>query len=278
MAEGRPVVGAQVRLSFTVKDAAGALTDASTQVVTVMLPDGTTSTPAVTKSSTGSYYADFTITKPGRHEWYATTTVPTTRTPLDVFNAGAETSGAGPIVGLTAIRNHLNLTDTDQDGELLNFAHRASTMVEDYTRRKWRTVTVTETHNGGGRAVFLKARPVQSITSVTQDGVAVAATGYTLKGQGGILYRGTNGAWFAWNPGAGNISVTLVAGPTSGIVPDAIIGGTLDTIKHLWSGQRGASNRPRQAGVTDGASTVAAWALPYAVREQIEPYVWPEVG
>jgi len=278
MVQGRPVVGSQVRLSFTVTDAAGAATNATTQVFTVTLPDGSAGIPpSVQTDGTGSYYGDYTVTVAGRHEWYATTTGPATRTAVNVFNAAAITAGAGPIVGLTEAKNHLTISGTGSDAELMDFLQRASAGVEQYTGCSWRRATVVETYDGGKTAIVLRQAPILSITTVTESGATLPASNYFTDANAGLLVRGSQTAPMTWLNGLQNVTVTYVVGPPGGVVPDDVIQGTLELLGHLWETQRGGSNRPRQVG-TDSSPSGTGYSYPNRVRELLDPYVVPGIA
>lgn len=272
MAEGRPIVGAQVRLPFTVTDATGTLVDATTQTVTVTLPDGTPSTPAVVHDSVGTYHADYVITLPGHHDWYATTTGPVTRSTVNAFNAGSQT--IGPISGLTEIRNEFNAFSTTNDAELLTVAMRASAAVEQYCGCSWRRVTVTEAYDGGKSDVVLRSAPVSSVVSVTESGILLTGSDYVVDPSANILTRGTATAPRTWKYGVQNVAVVYVVAPIGGIIPDDVIQGNLQMVRHLMETQRGASNRPRQAGADSGAAPGAAFTYPTRVKELLDPYVY----
>lgn len=55
------------RLSVSFTSSAGTLTDPTTVTLTITLPDASTSSPAVTKDSTGKYHYDYTVVQTGRH-------------------------------------------------------------------------------------------------------------------------------------------------------------------------------------------------------------------
>jgi len=61
--------GNVVRMLGQIKDVNQTLIDATTVVVTVTLPDTTTSTPSVTHDSVGNYHADYTTTQTGTHTY-----------------------------------------------------------------------------------------------------------------------------------------------------------------------------------------------------------------
>lgn len=67
-------LGDPVALSVTIRDAAGALANAGAVTVTIVQPDGTTLSPAVSNPSTGSYATALAPTLTGRHvvRWIAT--------------------------------------------------------------------------------------------------------------------------------------------------------------------------------------------------------------
>lgn len=66
--------GSIIRLLAQIKDVNQALTDATTVVITVTLPDASTSTPSVTHDGTGLYHADFTTTQAGTHTYKSVST------------------------------------------------------------------------------------------------------------------------------------------------------------------------------------------------------------
>lgn len=58
-------IGDVVKLTGTFKNASGTLTDPDTVTLTVLEPDGTTSTPTASSSSTGIWTANVTIDQSG---------------------------------------------------------------------------------------------------------------------------------------------------------------------------------------------------------------------
>jgi len=77
-----------------------------------------------------------------------------------------------------------------------------------------RTVTA-EIHDGGEDAIVLRKPYVISVTSATEDGVAVTDT---LRAKSGILRRFSSSTSFTpivWTTGTGNVSVTYQAGYTA---------------------------------------------------------------
>lgn len=59
------IAGDEARLTNMVTDIAGALVDPGTLTLTVKLPSGDLSLPAVTRASVGNYYADLPLATSG---------------------------------------------------------------------------------------------------------------------------------------------------------------------------------------------------------------------
>jgi hypothetical protein len=141
-------------------------------------------------------------------------------------------------------------------------------LCERYTRKVWRRSTVTaELHSGGTDVLYLRQAPVVSVTSVTDTGVAVTASTYTLDAPTGRLFFGDTRSTGCWTAGQENISVTYVTGPPAGVVPAYIRQGLLVLVEHLWATQRGGSNLPRKAGAGDEYDTRRSYTLPRRVLE-----------
>lgn len=68
MASGPYDIGDKVRVSGTFKDVDDNLVDPSAVVIKFKAPDTTITTPAVSHPGTGIYYADQSITAPGK--WF----------------------------------------------------------------------------------------------------------------------------------------------------------------------------------------------------------------
>ncbi len=221
-------LGAVVPIAFTVRDAAGALTDATTVNLTVTLPDGTTANPSVGNppTSTGLYGVDYVTSQPGRHVWRATTTGPTTAYG-DVFHVHTATSYA--LAGLDEVKAHLNIDAavTTHDAELRDAILTASDVVEGICGSIARR-TFVENHTGRGQpGLVLRHGPVISVTEVTENGSVLAVDQYAAVD--GVLYRASGFYAQRWRAGFNNIGVTYVAGVDDQVVPPA----ALDSVKEL---------------------------------------------
>jgi hypothetical protein len=61
-------IGDGIRITTTFTDLAGTAADPTAVTCMVRAPNGTQTTPTVTKSATGIYYADVTVDQPG--DWH----------------------------------------------------------------------------------------------------------------------------------------------------------------------------------------------------------------
>jgi uncharacterized phiE125 gp8 family phage protein len=269
-------LGDVVPLSVNVRDAAGDLADATAVTLVVTLPDGTTSgslTP--TNSATGVYTYNYTPSQVGRHgvRWVATGT-----------NAGAFTDvftvldpAELPVVGLAEAKRYLNVTATTDDEEIRRMLGVATDLCERYTGRALRRKTVTESHPSDGYASTLVLRqvPALSVTSVSENATAVTASGYTLRGDLGLLVRGPATAPSTW--AFGTVTVVYVAGYAD--PPAVATEAVLVVLRHLWDTQT-QSIRPAFGG-SDGVDTYspgAAYALPRRAEQLLAPLRLAAIG
>lgn len=245
------LLGAQVRLGFTVADEDGALVDSVTQTVTVTLPSGSTSTPTVDHDGTGEYSAQYTTTAEGLHTWRATTTVPS------VVVTGAFYVSALPVAQLVSLadaRAFLNNNDTADTDELVAFIEVASVKCQETTSRAWTPTTVVDSRCGGSPTLFLSREPIVSVTSVVEDGSTLDASAYTARAHG--MLRRAFGVW------GDDVTVTYVSG--DGVIPATVRQGILLLLQHLWTTQRGGSSR---VGSDETWDPSAAYTLPRRVEE-----------
>lgn len=259
-------LGDTVTLTQLVRDSAGALANATSVALTITLPDGTSSTPTVTSppTVTGTYTYTYTPSVQGLHGIRRVFTGSNAQAPR-VDSLYVETPTAVPLVSLAEVREQCRASATTDDDRLLWHALVASGICEDHTQ-VWRRTTITSVHDGGRRWLQLRA-PVASVTSVTEDGAAVASTGYVLRGDLGWLYRGTETSAEYWAAGAQNIDVTYVAGASDGVVPPGIRQGVLLQAQHLWDSQRGGSPLPRQAGSDFAHDPRTGYSIPHRVLQ-----------
>lgn len=256
-------LGEVLILNFYTYDANGTAANVTAVSCTITLPNGTTTTGTVTNVTTGQYQCQYQPATTGHFGvyWQGTGTNATAKE--DAFNVESSTI-SGP-VSLTDVKTHLNITGTGDDSELLAMTAAATGLIEGQvgpiTRR-----TVTDTVDGGRSTVILSTAPVASVTTVVENGSTLASSAYSLDGESGVLTRLFGQSDAVWADGARNISVTYVAGRTD--VPADLRHAVLETVRHLWTTQRGAV---RRSG-TDDYQPGAGFSLPFRVRELLSRY------
>lgn len=258
-------LGDVVPLSVEIRDTAGALADAGAVTLTIALPDGTTTTPAVTSPSTGVYEASHPAAMVGLHavRWAATGT-----------NAGAyddvfevRPSGSRWIVSLADAKAELNITGTGDDEELRGVLDEAHDLVERYPPG----VTLaprsrTEQHPGGSTTLRLRWPPVREVTTVTVAGTALAEADYDLllDGDAAVLIPASG----TFGGDGDQVVVEYAAGWAS--PPPAAVRAVKAMLAHLWATQRGSMGG-RNAFAGGQAPTVpgAAYLFPNRVLEAL---------
>lgn len=259
-------LGDTVPLTTLTTDSAGDPANADTVVLTITLPDGSTSTPTVTNppATTGTYTYTYTPTLAGHHGVRWVFTGANAQAPaIDSFYV--DRSDLAPLVSLAEVREQCRAATTTDDARLLSYALIASRICEDLTKI-YRRQTFSETFDGG--VSYLQLRfPIISITSVTEDSTTLTSTDYLTNDERGWLYRGTQWETWPWYPGVQNIDVTYVAGASDGIVPDDIRQGVKLQVQHMWDFQRGGSGLPRQQGSDFSYDPRSGFTIPNAVME-----------
>lgn len=257
--------------SFKVTAADGSPVDAdSLPTYSITLPDGTTGTPpTVNHGTTGEYWVNFVPTLAGPHAdiWTATVAGQVVKFGPDTFHV--RPAAPAPLLGLAECRAILGLGDDTRRDELIReYLEAATELMEARMGRAYRRKTVTDVCDGGAIGVLLATSPVQSVSTVTENGGTVPSTGWFVDAQASILYRGTPIAPFPWLPGTQNVSVTYVAGPsvTAAYARQAC----RVTLQHIWATQGGASGGPQRAtgaSVDSYAPGASSWSLPRAALE-----------
>jgi hypothetical protein len=268
-------LGQPVLLTALVRNAAGALANADTVVLTITRPDGTTETPTVTNppTVTGTYTFTYTPTQEHLH---------TVRWVFGGTNASApildsfyvEPAAVAPLISLAQARKQCRLASPSDDTEVQRFALIASDICERRTQ-VWRRTLITATFDGGRHFLRLR-RPVLSITTVIESGVAVDSTGWVLDAGKGWLYRGTTVLGMCWAIGRQNVVVTYQAGTVE--VPWGIRQGVRLLVAHLWDSQRGGSGLPASEGADFEIDPRTGFTVPNAVLELWKPFMPPLVA
>lgn len=229
------------QVAAAIRDVDSSLTDPATAMLTITLPDGTTTTPAVPlpPAETGILRIDYQTVQAGLHRWRLTTTVPATAH-TDVFDV-RDTAPAF-IFSLSDAKEHLNIPmeHTDDDDELRRFVEAVTEVVENDPEWGVGPVAVRPYTDRIGcydaPALVLHHRPVLSVTSVTavfDGGTDYDTAGLVVDEQAGIVQRkGARGLWFTGGPW----DVVYLAGRRQ--IPANITHAARIILQHLWSTQR----------------------------------------
>ena len=264
-------LGDVATLGITIKDSTGIAANAGAVVCTITLPDGTTTTPSVTNSPTGSYQIAYTPTQIGLHgiRWVATGA-----------NAGAVTDAFVvddpayvPAISLADAKLHINLTVSTYDEKVRGMVETATAIAENYCNRPIARRTFVETFSGGKTFVQLRNPTVLSITSVTENGVTLQATDYACQKLGGVLTRGMYAYSYPFVIGVDNVTVTYVAGPTN--PPPGMLWGVKEIFRWMWDNTQ-QSPRPGYNRAADQG--LLSDALPKWLLRPLDPFRMPGLG
>ena len=135
-----------------------------------------------------------------------------------------------------------------------------------------RTVTA-EIHDGGCDAIVLDKPFVISVTSATEDGVAVTDT---LRVRHGVLRRFSSATSFTpitWSSGVGNVAVTYQASYSSTPPADIKEAALQATRWHLLEGRASNVHSPRQTSITNEMGGT----VNFAVAGTDRPTGYPDV-
>lgn len=158
---------------------------------------------------------------------------------------------ATDVISLAEMKLHLNMTDTVSDAELAVFISAASEVVEDYVGVVVQR-SVTDTFDGGRAAVLLTRRPVVSVTSVTDSGTVLPASGYKASASG-VLSRVAGQSTTPFQAGAQSLQVVYTAGQAADTAsaPRRVKMAALIIAQHLWETQRPAGQGSFSKGSDD---------------------------
>jgi hypothetical protein len=242
----------------------GVLTNATTAVLTITLPDGTTATPSVTNppSVTGKYGVDYvtsTSGPSGRYvgAWVFTMASGKTTSYVETFDVGAS------LITVDEAVAHLRaagvVTTADDLDQLQWLCFVASDAVERDLGRAIMRRTVTEVRDGGKDRLNLWQTPVISITSVTESGTLLTASDYVINTTTGILYRGSTTSGFTWAWGRQNVTVVYVAGYLD--PPRIVRKVALNGVQRMWQESQQAGHPLLEEVSAEGAIFAAAGSL-----------------
>jgi hypothetical protein len=253
-------------LSVFITDDNGNAANATAVVLTITLPDGTTTAPTVTNPATGTYTASYVTVQTGRHEvfWSATGT-----NACDYEDSFYVQPRHQLIISLAQARAGLRLPagQTIDDEDLRELIAAATPVMEDLCGPIV-SRTVTDTYDGGSTQIPLIQTPVVSITSVTETagsgwvkvltpqdpttGTGFDAFGYSVDLRSGIITRRAAGVAVPFITGIRNIQVVSVVGRAN--VPANLVRATRRLVRFMWQqemqGQRPNGSTPESVGTT----------------------------
>jgi hypothetical protein len=230
-------LGDTVPIGVAIRNAADALVNPSTIVLTVTLPDGTTATPTPTNDSTGLYSSLYVPTQAGRHLVRWVTTVPNTAH-TDAFDVSP--AAAPLIIGLSEAKAYLNIrsTDTTQDDELRSMLEGVTATVEKIVgpvvRRQVTSTLYPTCYSSAMSLPYTNILTVDSAALVS-DASVVSVTGWHT--DGGMLWL-NYGSTFPYYP----FTVTYTVGLPD--LPANIRMGALEILKNAWTSQRSSDPVP----------------------------------
>ena len=272
-------LGDKVYLTWNTVDSSGAAVNPGTVTLNITQPDGTTSSVTTATSTTGTYTASFLPTLPGRHilAWAATGSYPQAFS--DVFEV-RDINDIG-IVGYDEALEFLNIPAASaNENEIRRFIDASTDLAETYVGQVLGRRTFTnELYDGGTEFIRIRNPKAISITSVTENGMAVSASNYVLDYTGQRLYRIGSGTLYAtnsygyWTQGMNNVSITYVAGYVN--PPMSAKQGVLEIIRHLWQTQRGAINVMSRTNSGDELYSTPTYSLPRRAMELLDPTSFP---
>lgn len=261
-------LGATARLTAECRDPGGTLTNATTAVLTVTLPDGSTVTPTVANppAQDGQYRADYTTVQAGRHtvRWVFTGPAHAYVDVLDVREAAPAW-----LFSLADAKNQLKITLSDQDEEIRDKIGATTRAVEWFVGPV-AVRTVTEVHHVGMvQTLALRKIPALSLTEVAavlEGGTSYAVDALDLDGDTGVVQRLDGGLMY------GPLRTTYRAGRL--VVPENIREGGELILQHLWRTRQGPG-RP-QLGVGDFDVTEPIPGLGYAIPNRAMQLLSPD--
>lgn len=166
---------------------------------------------------------------------------------------------------------HMSDTDKYPDARIEATAAYVTAAIEREVGTSFIPRTVTGESHNGSCLVVLNSPYVQSVTSATENGIAVPDT---LTAPSGILQRFATGSYTptGWSYGVGNISVTYVAGYSTTPPADIKEAAMQWTRWRLLATNSNAEMSARQTSQTNDMGTIQ-----YAVAGPDHPSGYPEV-
>ncbi len=128
---------------------------------------------------------------------------------------------------------------------------------------------VTESYNGGWTTLVLRQVPVLTVSTITVSGTAMATTSIAIDTSAGVVHS------LAGPQGSDPVDTTVVYQTGYASVPDDIVQGALEFLRHLWTTQRGTMSGRNPFGDDGYAQAAPSWSLPRKVTELWAPHRTP---
>jgi hypothetical protein len=264
-------LGDLIPLAVSVTDSTGVAANATTVVVTIVQPDGTSLGPYTpTNSATGSYTYTFTPTLTGHHTYRFQATGTNASTYAGAFNV---LPSVAPVVTLDEIKAHLSLVGSSDDAELAAFLAASIPVIESIVGPIIPKVITAESHNAGSIQITTNYRPLISVESITEMvgmqsrtltlqpvGSATDNYGYSIDSytRGLITRRGTGSLAYNFGLighgsglGVGTVLISYTAGRS--VIPENVRFMVKELVKYMWRQVKGG-----QASFQDGSFSQAA--------------------
>lgn len=252
-------VGDATKRTVLFKNSAGVATDPTTTTATLTLPDGTTSSPAITnEAADGTFSVTITPTMSGNHILKWTGTGAVAEVEPDEFDVRPiATINLTDIVSLGEVKRAIGgFSGTTYNEELRRWITAVSARVDElYGPVVIRTIT-DEAHTGVGSMLFLRHHPVAAITSVKEyaSGVETTLTAESFGTAGTYLLNTTLGTltrrsgWATTAFGASGVLVSYTAGryANTAAVGQRWKTAVLDVLRRRWARESPAWARSSQ--------------------------------
>lgn len=171
---------------------------------------------------------------------------------------------------LPSAKSHLNITASTNDAEIVATIAAAEAAISRHVG-PLEPVDKTSRVDGYTSMLMLPVVPVVSLTSVTP----VAGTALTV----GDLFLDTEAGLIAYNAGgsfgARAYDVVYVAGRAE--CPDDLLMAVKELVRHMWTTQRGGSQRPgsQPSDALSNSLPGSAYTFPFRVQQLLAPHERP---
>lgn len=180
------------------------------------------------------------------------------------------------VLSLAEAKQHLNITNTANDDEVVAFRDAAEAFI---TRRigPLEPTVVTRRVVRYGNSLVLPVVPVLSLTSVSPDyGSPVTVGDLRFDADSGVVSYTAATATF----GRYLYTVVYTAGWPDGQLPADLLMAVKELLRHLWTSQRGSGVRPGSRPPEGAANTLpgASYLLPIRVEQLLANYQLPGIA